>query len=289
MIKEFLDTPIELQTRQIYQLANAKIQIHGRSDEKKEGKKQTKNTKLSSISNTRIHTKNDNKIKQQEYERLYLQKQSKLDITNIFSLEQKHSSLYHTITQKNKRSNANYAIGDALITQEHGILLTIRTADCLPLFIIIESHEQAHLIAAVHAGWRGLRANIIGQVIQHIFKLFQKQHDWQKCRIYSLVGPHASEKHYEVGTEFQKYFSNNKNAIQKYHNHYYLNMAHIAHTQIYSTLSIEAQKRNLAPTQLLKNWQHITTLQACTISKNTHYFSHRCGDVGRNLNTIILL
>src|SRR5690606_26333241 len=47
---------------------------------------------------------------------------------------------------------------DGLSTHQPGTLLVIRTADCLPVVLV---EPEAHLCAAVHAGWQGTLANII--------------------------------------------------------------------------------------------------------------------------------
>lgn len=47
--------------------------------------------------------------------------------------------------------------GDALVTDRPGLALSVITADCVP--VLLEAGEQ---VAAVHAGWRGLVAGILG-------------------------------------------------------------------------------------------------------------------------------
>ena len=47
--------------------------------------------------------------------------------------------------------------GDAAITQHAGVLLSVQTADCVPILLADTKHR---VIAAVHAGWRGTLARI---------------------------------------------------------------------------------------------------------------------------------
>lgn len=49
---------------------------------------------------------------------------------------------------------------DAMITKEYGLPLMVRTADCIPLLLAGDG-----IVAAVHAGWRGLVAEIIPKTI----------------------------------------------------------------------------------------------------------------------------
>ncbi len=82
---------------------------------------------------------------------------------------------------------------DGLFTNKSGNLLTIKSADCVPILI---SNENG--IGAIHAGWRGLRANIL----ENYFSLYKS-----KSTSSSLaIGPHARVCCYEVSKAFDKYF-----------------------------------------------------------------------------------
>ena len=54
---------------------------------------------------------------------------------------------------------------DALITRNRGVRLMIKTADCIPLVL---ADEEAGVVAAVHAGWRGLVADIVPLVFERL-------------------------------------------------------------------------------------------------------------------------
>lgn len=49
---------------------------------------------------------------------------------------------------------------DALMTDEVNICLMVLTADCVPVLLF---DPKCRAIAAVHAGWRGTEANIVGK------------------------------------------------------------------------------------------------------------------------------
>ena len=55
--------------------------------------------------------------------------------------------------------------GDALITKEKGLALVVRHADCQAAIFYDPEKEQ---IACVHAGWRGLVANIYAEVVKSL-------------------------------------------------------------------------------------------------------------------------
>ncbi len=56
---------------------------------------------------------------------------------------------------------------DALFTSEADLPLAVQTADCLPVLLADPVHG---LVAAVHAGWRGTAADIVGRTVQAMSK-----------------------------------------------------------------------------------------------------------------------
>lgn len=78
--------------------------------------------------------------------------------------------------------------GDALFTEEAGIALSVATADCVP--ILLAGPEG---LAAVHAGWRGIAAGVIGATLE---KLQGRPAEWT-----AWVGPAVGACCYEVGEE----------------------------------------------------------------------------------------
>jgi polyphenol oxidase len=96
-------------------------------------------------------------------------------------------------TTPRKRGSQEHA-GDALITSEPGILLTIRTADCLPVLI---ADRRRRAVAAIHAGWRGALARVIEKTVGEMRRAFG-------CRPADLIavfGPAIGRCCYEVGDE----------------------------------------------------------------------------------------
>ena len=48
--------------------------------------------------------------------------------------------------------------GDSLVTAKRGVLVGVRTADCLPV-LLVDPRRRA--VGAVHAGWRGMSKRIV--------------------------------------------------------------------------------------------------------------------------------
>lgn len=108
-------------------------------------------------------------------------------------LEQIHSGDVITVTTPGFQGN-----GDALITCTPEIILTVKTADCIPLLVWDESIP---VIAAIHAGWRGLKNNIVENTIQEILKYSENANN-----LTVLLGPHLKQCHFEVTEEFLSFF-----------------------------------------------------------------------------------
>jgi YfiH family protein len=79
---------------------------------------------------------------------------------------------------------------DAHWTREPGIGLCIRTADCMPILI---ASQSAPFIAAVHAGWRGVEAEIVAAVFR---EAVQSGVGVDDLRIW--IGPHIGGMSFEV-------------------------------------------------------------------------------------------
>ncbi|HBE76608.1 MAG TPA: peptidoglycan editing factor PgeF [Firmicutes bacterium] len=121
-----------------------------------------------------------------ENRRLFLSSLS-LNLTDIVAAEQIHGTAIQVVGQKQRGAGA-YSMEtalpgtDALITREPGVVLSIFTADCLPIFIY---DRKTPAIAIVHAGWRGTIAQIASQTIVKMVNEFKT--DPALCRV--AIGP----------------------------------------------------------------------------------------------------
>lgn len=93
--------------------------------------------------------------------------------------------------------------GDALITDRPGALLSVRTADCLPILIADPTH---HAVAAVHAGWRGTAAEIGPATLVAMSGQFGTRAEDVLVAIGPGIGPCCFEVGPEVGSEFERFF-----------------------------------------------------------------------------------
>lgn len=82
---------------------------------------------------------------------------------------------------------------DALVTRQQGVCISVSTADCVPLLL----HDPVKgVVAAVHAGWRGMVARIPEHALAAMADLGSRPQDVQ-----ALIGPSIAVHSFEVGEE----------------------------------------------------------------------------------------
>jgi len=84
--------------------------------------------------------------------------------------------------------------GDALLTNQPGLLLSVRTADCLPVLL---ADPRRRAVGVVHAGWRGALARIVAKAVGEMRRLFGSQPE----DLRAALGPSIRVCCYEVGQE----------------------------------------------------------------------------------------
>lgn len=84
---------------------------------------------------------------------------------------------------------------DAMVTDRPDLLLGVLTADCAPVLL---ADEDAGVIGAAHAGWRGAVAGVTDATIDAMERLGAKRE-----RIVAAVGPCIAQPSYEVDDAFR--------------------------------------------------------------------------------------
>lgn len=90
--------------------------------------------------------------------------------------------------------------GDALVTDQVGVSIGVRTADCVPI-LLLDCNNRA--VAAVHAGWRGTAAEVVKCTIEKMSRDFETK----PADIYVAIGPCIRACCYEVGAEVAEQFT----------------------------------------------------------------------------------
>ncbi len=82
--------------------------------------------------------------------------------------------------------------GDAIVSNHAGLVLAVMVADCVPILLVDPLRGAA---AAVHAGWRGTCARVVGAAIEAMGREFGSD----PAELSAAIGPSAGPDDYEVG------------------------------------------------------------------------------------------
>jgi polyphenol oxidase len=89
--------------------------------------------------------------------------------------------------------------GDALLTGEPGVTVSVRTADCFPVLLVDMHH---HTVAAVHAGWRGTADGVVVEALRRM----RAEFGTRPVDISAAIGPGIGACCYQVGEEVARRF-----------------------------------------------------------------------------------
>jgi YfiH family protein len=94
--------------------------------------------------------------------------------------------------------------GDASYTIDKNTVCVVQTADCLPLLV---TNIDGTIVAAIHAGWRGLLNGVIENTIDKMNISSNELLVW--------LGPAISQKYFEVGFDVKNSFCEKHTEAEK--------------------------------------------------------------------------
>jgi YfiH family protein len=94
--------------------------------------------------------------------------------------------------------------GDASYTIDKNTVCVVQTADCLPLLV---TNMDGTIVAAIHAGWRGLLNGVIENTIEKM--------NMSPNELLVWLGPAISQKHFEVGFDVKNSFCEKHSEAEK--------------------------------------------------------------------------
>jgi hypothetical protein len=118
----------------------------------------------------------------------------------VAALKQIHSDVVHAVGGDALPMGAEAHQGDALITNVRGILLTVQTADCIPI-LLADTKNKA--VAAIHSGWRGT----VQRISEKTLGRMRMEYGTQPEHVIAAIGPGIGASCYEVGHEVAQEFA----------------------------------------------------------------------------------
>ena len=85
---------------------------------------------------------------------------------------------------------------DALVTRDAGVVLTVMVADCVPIVLY---DPVAHVLACVHAGWRGTVARVSEAAVTSMRSLGS-----DPANVIAGLGPAIAPDRYQVGEDVRQ-------------------------------------------------------------------------------------
>ena len=163
---------------------------------------------------------------------------------------------------------------DALTTRAAGILLGVKTADCVPLLL---GDARTRAVAAIHAGWRGTVAGIVSLTLARM----NEEYGTRAEDLRVAIGPAANGCCYEVGAEVIEAFGRS-----------FPRLEHLLKPTREAHALIDLQKVNrelLIEAGAASERIHVAPL--CTMCRTELFFSYRrekslYGRVGRLMSVV---
>ena len=180
--------------------------------------------------------------------------------------------------------SADGMVADACITSASGVACTVMVADCLP---VLFTDRQGRLVAAAHAGWRGLvgqdRVGVLEQTCKRFSALaFINQADLA-TDLMAWLGPCIGPNAFEVGDDVHAAFTESDGLATQFFKiqpsgKWLADLAGLARLRL----------RRIGITQIYGN---DSSAAWCTVSNPSRFFSHRrdrdsgrfCVSIWRNI------
>lgn len=108
-------------------------------------------------------------------------------------LHQVHGAEVENLDHLRPSSGGGPLGSDAALTRSAGRICAILTADCVPILL---AADDGTVVAAAHAGWRGLRAGVLAATLRALAV--------EPARLVAWIGPCIGAAHYEVGAEVRE-------------------------------------------------------------------------------------
>jgi len=179
--------------------------------------------------------------------------------SNPIWLQQIHSTIVSTPDQRIEMIGQPI-VADAIISITPNEVLTIMTADCLP---ILFAANDGSIIGAAHAGWKGLCAGILENTVSAMLSVCPHL---KSSDLYAYMGPAIGPKFYEVGEDVYSAFQASSIGIEKGD---FQDMPNRKGKYLANLYSI-ATNRLLAV-----GLKQVDGGQMCTFSDPEHFYSYR--------------
>ena len=191
----------------------------------------------------------------------------------LLSLYQAHTP--YVVTVREPWETPARPRADGMVTDRAGLALGIVTADCAPVLL---ADTKAHVIGAVHAGWKGALGGVAEAAVTAMTALGAKAEN-----VHAAIGPCIGQAAYEVGPEFIARFRD----ADPDNTHFFVPGPRDSHWQFALEAYVAARLAHAGVGS-------IEPLSVCTYTRESDFFSYRRAthrnetDFGHQLSAIML-
>ena len=172
----------------------------------------------------------------------------------IARCRQVHGKSVRIVTRENIAAKPE---GDGMVTAEPGILLAVASADCVPILMV---DERCEIVAAIHAGWRGVIAGIAEEGVRAMENLGARPGE-----IRAALGPSIGQCCFEVDQELADRFAREVAGSERHSRPGRIGKSHL-------------DLRAIVTDQLVRSGlprESITNVGPCTKCAEDRFFSRR--------------
>ena len=178
--------------------------------------------------------------------------------TVVVSVKQVHGTDALVVDQPVRQGDAFEGGWDALVTNQPGVMVTVRTADCVPVLL----HDPVRgVVAAIHAGWRGAVAGIVPKTVALLVSRFGTTVEGLRMAIGPSAGPCCYEVDEPVLARLREVFPAWQSVVSPVD-------TRKAHLDLRAFVRCQALADGL-------DAERIATVDACTICRSELFFSYR--------------
>lgn len=186
-----------------------------------------------------------------------------VEADQLRSVHQVHSARVVVLEESTQQTQRERA--DALLCLCPGLVVGVKTADCVP---VLMADPASGAVAAIHAGWRGVVAGIVPKTLEAL-RGFHPQ-----AQPLFAIGPHIRAAHFQVGPEVAEQFPSFHRPDPSTKDRFLVDLDAAIRAQLHDCAIPAAS---------------IESIRVCTISDpDKRFFSHRAsgGTCGRMFNFI---
>lgn len=178
---------------------------------------------------------------------------------------QLHGTRLHIIASTFRQAHGDMGLeGDALATAQTGFPLIIRIADCASIMLF---DPVKKVIANIHAGWRGLAAEVIRQTVRQLQQRFGVRSENLFAAISPMLGLCCSR------------FSNPEKELPEFL-HFYIGKNN--HVDLWAIVEAQLAQCGVPET-------HVENARICTFCHPEEFVSYRREGDGKRFATAIML